>query len=64
MPCDVHITLFNRERGGENRHAISTDVWKGLVLDHVTLEQDTYRRVAAEDERSVESEESGCHMLI
>ena len=64
MAGDPHITQFDVERSGENRNAIITNVWKGPVFDHITLEQHAHWRVAAKDEGSVESEESGYHMLI
>jgi hypothetical protein len=64
MPPDEHISHFYRESGGKNGDTISSDVWKGLMLDYVTLEQDAYGRVTAEDKGSVDPQESSCRMLI
>ena len=64
MADDLHITQFDVERCGKNRNAIIINVWKELVFDHITLEQHAHWRVAAKNKGSVESEESGYHMLI
>jgi hypothetical protein len=59
MPCDPHVAHFDGGRGGEHGDAVPVDVREGQVLDGLTLEQDAYGRVTAEDEGLVESEESG-----